>query len=272
VARPCGPRRTSGLVGLMAVNSSSKGPSTAKLAALFVVAVSALGVAAAHPTIAAAIGSAELSFLGVPQLIKNFREKASAARDISLESTLIWLFVAGLLSIVSWIRQSSVWYILMNGSGVVQSTLMLVQINAYAPSARAFRTSAVSASSIVIVGLLALRGKGAAPTAWAYVLFPIAMGLLIVMNLPQILKNYRLFRAQSKAPRITPIYPGMVITGSCFHLIAAVSFKDSFWAVNSALSVAQASVLLGQVLLPGKTNTVLGRFAGLRRYLVSKNE
>lgn len=242
----------------------------ATLLLLSTATLAVVALAASHPTAAAAIGSTELGVLGVPQLVKNFREKAAAARDVSLESTLIWFFVASLLCMTSWIRQSSGWYILMNAAGVAQSAVMLLQINAYARPAGALAKTAAAWTIMLIVGFLALTGVGFSGAGWAYLLFPVAMGLLIVMNVPQIIKNYELYQRQGSAPNgITPLYPIVVVTGSSFHLIAALKFRDSFWAFNSAVSVAQASLILGQILLPDETNAVLGQLVGLKKSWIS---
>ncbi|MHB2027032.1 MAG: hypothetical protein ACYCPQ_10450 [Elusimicrobiota bacterium] len=245
-------------------------PGTMFFAIIAVVTAGVAALAACHPTIAAIIGSAELSVLGVPQLAKNFREPASA-RDVSLETTLIWFFVAFFLSLVSWIRQSSCWYILLNVSGVIESGALLAQIIAYARPAGALSKSALSALGAVAVGFLALRGMAVTQAIWAYLLFPTAMCLLIIMNVPQILKNYDLYRREGLAPKgITPYYPALVVTGSFLHLIAAMRFGDSFWAFNSFIGVGSASIILGQILLPGATNLILARFAEMCRPWSSK--
>lgn len=247
------------------MKQSNEMPDAKTWAVLSIAAAGAAALAVTHPTVAAVIGSAELSVLGIPQLVKNFREPGSA-RDVSLETTLIWFFVAFFLSLVSWIRRSSGWYILLNVAGVVESAALLAQINAYARPGGALRKSALSAIAAAAAGLLALRGLVVAEATWAYLLFTTAMGLLIVMNVPQILKNYELYRREGAAPKgITPYYPALVVTGSFLHLIVATKFGDSFWAFNSLVAVASASLILGQILLPGTTNLILGQVAELRR-------
>lgn len=243
---------------------SNEMPGAATLAALSVAAAGAVALAVTHPTVAAAIGSAELSILGIPQLVKNFRERASA-RDVSLETTLIWFFVAFFLSLVSWIRQSSGWYILINVAGVAESAALLAQINVYARPEGALRKSVLSALGAALAAFLALRGAAFTAATWAYLLFPAAMGLLIVMNVPQVIKNYELYRREASAPKITPYYPTLVVTGSFLQLIAALRFGDLFWAFNSLVAVVSASVILGQILLPGSTNLILEPVAELRR-------
>ncbi len=248
---------------------SNEIPGAAALTILVFLAAAAVLVAVTHPTIAAVIGSAELSVLGIPQLVKNFRERASA-KDVSLETTLIWFFVAFFLSLVSWIRLSSGWYILLNVAGVVESAALLAQVAAYARLEGAIKKCALSAVAAALSGILALGGLLVGRTTWAYLLFPAAMGLLIVMNVPQIIKTYDLYRREGTPPKITPLYPALVVSGSFLHLIVAMKLGDSFWAFNSVVAVASASLILGQILLPDTTNLVVGQVVELVRPLRSE--
>ncbi|MBI4424340.1 MAG: hypothetical protein HY554_11460 [Elusimicrobia bacterium] len=227
----------------------------ARHAGAFLAGVAAtLGVV--YSSVAAALNSAALSLIGLPQILKNFRAKREATKDLSLGQSLIWFAATALLVAAGALKGEGPWFLAANAAGLLQSAVMLGQLIAYNRTPGDLRRTLVSAFAALgaialAVGLLP-AATAAAATFWT------AMGLLLVINWPQIRLNYALYKAEGRIPSgLSPLYPILVWTGSAFGLIAATAASASFWALSSALAILTVSVVLGQLFAPRATNALI---------------
>ncbi|TBR25074.1 hypothetical protein EPO15_02820, partial [bacterium] len=86
-----------------------------------------------------------------------------------------------------------------------------------------------------------------------------AMGLLWVLNAPQIRHNYSVWAKEGRvADGIAPLYPALVAGGSLLHLFTALATGDIHWAINAVIGIVTAGIVLGQIYAPKQTNAVLG--------------
>lgn len=231
----------------------------------------ALAIAAAlpllvpHAGLVAAAGSVILSLIGIPQIVRNFRGGREGVKDLVVASPLIWFAAATLLSVASIGRGSSVWWNAANVAGVLESAIVVGQINAYKRDKKDLKaTLAVAAAVLAPLPLIAAQALMPL-TAWADLSFTAAMGLLWVLNWPQIRRNYQLYKAEGRAPTgIAPLYPALVIAGSLLHLFAAAVGLDLRWAVNAIIAIVTAGAVLAQVYAPRAANAVVGPLARLQ--------
>jgi len=231
---------------------------TAAVAAA-VAAVAALPFLAPYAGTVAAVGSITLSVIGIPQIIRNFKAGREGVKDLVLASPLIWFAAAVLLSAVSIGQGSNTWWNVANLAGVAESALVVGQINYYKRDSKALKTSLLTAAS-VLAPIPLMFGQFLMPlSAWVTAAFTAAMGLLWVLNWPQIRQNYRLYQAEGRAPQgIAPLYPALVALGSLLHLYAAFMGGDLRWALNAIIAIVTAGAVLGQIYFPKATNAVVG--------------
>lgn len=209
----------------------------------------------AEPWLAGALGTAALSVIGFPQILKNFRERAAATKDIAFGWPVLWTAAASLLTGVAIANGSSVWYLIGNLGGVLSAAILLAQVNAWSGTPkRRLVTIAAALASAAGAAAAALAGGAVASAA-----FFVAMALLLVVNWPQIRGAYELYQAEVRAPTgMSPLTPLLVLTGGLLHLIAALALKDAFWAINSAIAMTTVAIFLSQLFFPAAANRALG--------------
>lgn len=228
-------------------------------------AAAAVGIAAALPLLSpyvaaiAAAGSVALSVIGLPQIWKNYRGGRDSVKDLAIASPLIWFAAATLLSVVSIGSGASLWWNLANVAGVVESGVVVGQINWHKRDRKELKATALTALA-VLAPLPLIAGAVFMPlSAWLTASFTAAMGLLWVLNWPQIRQNFKIFEKEGRAPQgIAPMYPALVVAGSLLHLYAAVSGGDIRWAVNAGIGILTAAIVLSQIYGPKTTNAVIG--------------
>ena len=103
---------------------------------------------------------------------------------------------------------------------------------------------------------------------WLNAAFWAAMGLLWVLNWPQIRQNYSIYKSEGRAPKgISPLYPALVMAGSILHLYAAVMGGDVRWAVNASIAILTSGAVLAQIYFPRAANAALGPLVKLSEKL-----
>jgi uncharacterized protein with PQ loop repeat len=210
--------------------------------------VSALGVA----------GSTVLSAAGIPQIVKNFKWKSLATKDLSLKAGLIWAAASALFLGLSLIQHSSPFWVASNLSGLLESSVLISQILLY--NHKGVR-GALSALSVAVGSLAAVLGGISFPA----VLFGAALGLLTVLNIPQIAANLKLYRAERKSPEgLSPLLSVLVISGSALSLVVALAQGNIYWVLTNAVSILMSALILGQIYAPGPVNFVLSKAFFLR--------
>lgn len=228
-------------------------------------AAAAVAIAAALPLLApyvaavAAAGSVALSVIGLPQIWKNYKGGKDSVKDLAIASPLIWFAAATLLSVVSIGSGASLWWNLANVAGVVESGVVVGQINWHKRDRKELKATALTALA-VLAPLPLIAGAVFMPlSAWLTASFTAAMGLLWVLNWPQIRQNFKIFEKEGRAPQgIAPMYPALVVAGSLLHLYAAVSGGDIRWAVNAAIGILTATIVLSQIYGPKAANSLIG--------------
>lgn len=211
--------------------------------------VSALGVA----------GSTVLSAAGIPQIVKNFKWKSLATKDLSLKAGLIWAAASALFLGLSLIKHSSPFWVASNLSGLLESSVFISQILLY--NHKGVR-GALSALSVALVSLAAVLGGISFPS----VLFGAALGLLTVLNVPQIAANFKLYRAERKSPEgLSPLLSVLVIAGSALSLVVAATQGNIYWILTNAVSILMSALVLGQIYAPGPVNSILSKALFLRQ-------
>lgn len=225
-----------------------------------VAAVAALGpLLAANVGVVAAAGSVALSVIGIPQIWKNFKGGKDSVRDLAIASPLIWFGAATLLSVVSIGSGASFWWNVANIAGVIESGAVVGQINWHKRDKKELKATALTAAAALGV-LPLIAGAVFMPlSAWLTASFAAAMGLLWVLNWPQIRQNFKIFEKEGRAPQgIAPMYPALVIAGSLLHLYAALMGGDLRWSINAAIGILTASIVLAQIYAPKTTNRIIG--------------
>lgn len=238
-----------------------------------VAAVAAVGpILAANVGIVAAAGSVALSVIGIPQIVKNFKTGQEGVKDLAIASPLIWFGAATLLSVVSIGSGASLWWNVANVAGVIESGVVVGQINWHKRDAKELKATALTAAAAIGVLPLIAGAVFMPMSAWLTASFAVAMGLLWVLNWPQIRQNYKIFQKEGRAPQgIAPMYPALVIAGSLLHLYAALMGGDLRWSINAAIGILTAAIVLAQIYAPKTTNSFIGpivRF--IERLLPSK--
>ncbi|MDP3542919.1 MAG: nucleoside monophosphate kinase [Elusimicrobiota bacterium] len=228
-------------------------------------AASAVAIAAAlpllspHVAVVAAAGSVALSVIGLPQIWKNYKGGKDSVKDLAIASPLIWFAAATLLSVVSIGSGASLWWNLANVAGVIESGVVVGQINWHKRDRKELKATALTALA-VLAPLPLIAGAIFMPlSAWLTASFTAAMGLLWVLNWPQIRRNFKIFEKEGRAPQgIAPMYPALVVAGSLLHLYAAVMGGDIRWAVNAAIGILTATIVLSQIYGPKAANSLIG--------------
>lgn len=232
-----------------------------RLAASFLAgaaSVAAFPWLAANVAAVAAAGSIVLSVIGIPQILHLYKTKKEGVKDLAVGSTLIWFAAAVLLSAVSIGNGSSIWWNAANVAGVAESAAVLGQINYYKRDAKDLKATAKTvAASLAPLPFMALQAFMPL-SAWVSVAFWAAMGLLWVLNWPQIRQNYRIYQAEGRAPKGTsPLYPALVALGSLLHLYAAAMGGDVRWMMNAGIAILTAGIVLAQIFFPKAANSVV---------------
>ncbi|MCM2304126.1 MAG: nucleoside monophosphate kinase, partial [Elusimicrobia bacterium] len=225
-----------------------------------VAALAALGpLLAANVGVVAAAGSVALSVIGIPQIWKNYKAGRDGVKDLAIASPLIWFAAATLLSVVSIGSGASLWWNLANVAGVVESGVVVGQINWHKRDRKELKATALTALA-VLAPLPLIAGAVFMPlSAWLTASFTAAMGLLWVLNWPQIRQNFKIFEKEGRAPQgIAPMYPALVVAGSLLHLYAALMGGDIRWAVNAAIGILTATIVLSQIYGPKAANALIG--------------
>lgn len=225
-----------------------------------VAAVAALGpLLAANVGVVAAAGSVALSVIGIPQIWKNFKGGKDGVKDLAIASPLIWFAAATLLSVVSIGSGASLWWNLANVAGVVESGAVVGQINWHKRDRKELKATALTALAVLAPLPLIATATFMPLSAWLTASFTAAMGLLWVLNWPQIRRNVKIFQAEGRAPQgIAPLYPALVVAGSLLHLYAALMGGDVRWAVNAAIGILTAAIVLAQIYAPKSANALIG--------------
>ena len=228
-------------------------------AALAAALTAALPLLAANVGVVAAAGSITLSVIGIPQIIHNFRAGREGVKDLAIGSPLIWFAAATLLSVVSIGQGSSLWWNAANLAGAAESMMVLGQINFYKRDAKALKATLLTAAA-VLAPLPLIAAQLVFPlSAWVSAAFTVAMGLLWVLNWPQVRQNYNLFKSEGRPPKgIAPLYPALVVLGSLLHLYAALMGGDLRWAMNAIIAIVTAGMVLGQIYAPKIANALVG--------------
>lgn len=213
-----------------------------------------------HVAAAAMAGTVMLTVIGIPQIVKNFREGPKATKDLALDGYLIWFAAAVLLTAASLLRDANGWWVASNIAGVAESLLVILQINSHrndpALMKKTFKAVAVLGLALTPLMFGLLLGTG----AWASAAFAAAMGFLLVLNWPQIKQNYLAYRRSGTAPAgLAWGYPALVAGGSALSLIPALAAGDVFWMLNSLAGILTTLIVLGQIFLPKHANGLLGR-------------
>lgn len=236
-----------------------------------VAVAAALPLLVGHAGLVAALGSAALTVIGVPQIVKNFRGGKATVKDVALSSNLIWFAAATLLSVVSIGQGASLWWNLANVAGIVESAVVVGQLNWYKRDKAEFKATALTgAATAALVGLIAAQALMPIK-AWLDLSFTAAMSLLWVLNAPQIKRNHQVWTAEGRvAQGIAPLYPALVAIGSLLHLFTAVVTGDVRWAINAIIGIVTASIVLGQIYAPHATNAALGPVIKLIERVVAR--
>lgn len=248
-----------------------RGSSTLKKALIGGASVlGAVGLAAAasllvpHAAVVGAIGSVVLSVIGLPQIYKNFKHP-EAVKDLVVASPLIWFAAATLLSVVSLGNGASMAWNAANIAGVVESATVVAQINAQKRDKKDLKATAITAAAVIAPVALIATQAFMPLKAGVDLAFTAAMGLLWVLNWPQIRQNYKLYKAEGRAPHgISPAWPGLVAGGSLLHLFAALAAHDYHWALNAIIAIVTSGAVLAQIYFPKAANAVVGPLAKLQ--------
>lgn len=214
----------------------------------------------AGPAAFAIAGSVVLTFIGIPQIIKNFRDGPEGTKGLAPASTLIWFSASVLLTVTSLLRGASVWWLASNAAGVIQSLIILAQLNGHRKDASLLKTSALVVGGMLAAAAPMLFAVGLSGAAWAAVAFNTAMALLFVLNWPQIRKNYQIYKKDGTTPSsIAWQYMAMVVAGSILTGITAALTGDLFWLANSLMGIIMPAIVLGQIFLAKPVNAALDK-------------
>jgi uncharacterized protein with PQ loop repeat len=204
------------------------------------------------------MGAFLLKFASVPQTVKNFRIGKLATKDISLKGTLIWFAASALLFVVSLLKHSSPIWIFSNIIGVAQGALMGAQIVFYNHNGFLPLLGSVGVAGLMI--FLITSGMWTPMAMLIPVLFWIAMSLVLSINIPQIIKNYKLYSLEHRAPvGIDPLYPGVVAMGSFLSLLIALHRLDVYWTLINITAIVMPLIAMAQILKPKIANEILSK-------------
>ncbi|MFH2203343.1 MAG: cytidine deaminase [Elusimicrobiota bacterium] len=221
--------------------------------------VAALPALAAHVGLVAGAGSIVLSVIGVPQIYKNFKEGRKAVMDVPVATPLIWFAAAVMFSVVSIGQAANPWWIGANLAGVLESILLIGQINNAQRSRKVLiATGLAMAAALLPLPFIALQAFMPL-SSWLSLALTAALYLCWLINWPQIKSYYHLYKEDGRRPEgLSPLWPGLVALGSLLHLYAAVMLGDMSWVLNAVVAITASSTVLAQYYFPGPTNAVLG--------------
>ncbi len=212
-----------------------------------------------HPmTALGTTGTVLLSSIGIPQIVKNFKLKDAATKDLSLMGGLIWSAVSSLFLALSLIQHGSPFWISSNLAGLLESSVLVSQILLYSPRGGRGGVSALSAlgaTSVAILGGIAFPGF----------LFWTSMALLTVLNIPQIAANFKLYHATQKSPEgLSPLLSVLVVAGSALSLAVAAAQGNFYWILPNIVSILMSTMILAQIYFPKYANSILAKALLLR--------
>lgn len=251
-------------------NAKAKAVAVAVAVAATALLAAAVPLLVPHAAIVGAIGSVALTLIGIPQIVRNFKTGREGVKDLAIASPLIWFAAASFLSIASIGRGSSLAWNAANVAGVVESAAVLAQINAYRRDKADLKATLATLAAVAAPLPLILTQALMPLTAWADLAFTAAMGLLWVLNWPQIRRNYQLYKAEGRAPTgIAPAYPALVAGGSLLHLFTALVGMDLRWALNAIIGIVTTVAVLAQIYAPKTANALIGPLVRLQDRVVA---
>ena len=213
-----------------------------------------------HPmTVLGTAGTVLLSSIGIPQIVKNFKLKAAATKDLSFQGGLIWAAASALFLALSLIKHSSPFWISSNLAGLLESSVLVSQILLYSPRGVQGLLSALSVAGATSVAIFA-------GIAFPGFLFWTSMTLLTILNIPQIAANFKLYRKTQKAPEgLSPLLSMLVVAGSALSLVVALAQGNFYWILPNLTSIVMSAMILAQIYFPKYANSILARTLFLRR-------
>lgn len=216
-------------------------------------------------------GSLILGAIGVPQIVSNAIKKKEGVKDAVIATPLIWFAAATLLTATSLATTGLLnpWN-LVNAAGVLSSAIVVGQILHYRRDSADLRAAWLTAAAVGLpMGLMA-AGLLLPAAAWASASFTAAMGLLWVLNWPQVRRNYDIYMREGRVSGGQDAgWPALVASGSLLHLFAALVAGNLFWAINAAVAMLTSGMVLAQLFAPGPANRPIGRLAELQDRLVA---
>jgi hypothetical protein len=160
--------------------------------------------------------------------------------------------------VVSLLKHSSPIWIFSNILGVVQSALMGAQIVFYNHNGFLPLLGAVSLAGLMI--FLITSGMWTPMAMLIPALFWIAMSLVLAINIPQIIQNYKLYSLEHRAPvGMDPLYPGAVAMGSFLSLLTALYRFDWYWILINVTAIVMPLIAMAQILKPKIANEILSK-------------
>jgi len=212
----------------------------------------------ANPAFVGAAGSVLLGGIGIPQIVKNFREGSKAVKDIPIGWPMMWFVASVLFSAVSIGQGASIWWNSVNVAGVLESGTVLAQINYHRRDRAEMR-----ASLLTVLGALAPLPLMAMQvfmplTSWLQLALTGAIYLCWVMNWPQIKAYNSAFRKDGSRPEgLTPYTPALVAVGSLLHLYAALMSGNLNWAMNAIVAILGTGIVVAQYYFPRAANVLV---------------
>ncbi len=204
-------------------------------------------------------GTSLLSAVAIPQIVKNFKLKALATKNLSLMTNLGWAAVSALFLALSLIKHSSPFWVSSNLAGLLENSVLVSQILMY--NQKGMR-GALGVLPVAAVTAAAIFGGISFPT----VLFGAAIGLLTVSSIPQIVANFKLYRAEGKSPEgLSPLLPALALAGSILSLAVAVSQGNIYWILTNSVAIVMSALILAQIYAPGRANSILAKALFPRR-------
>ena len=198
-----------------------------------------------HPTaVLGMAGTSLLSAVAIPQIVKNFKLKALATKNLSLMTNLGWAAVSALFLALSLIKHSSPFWVSSNLAGLLENSVLVSQILMY--NQKGMR-GALGVLPVAAVTAAAIFGGISFPT----VLFGAAIGLLTVSSIPQIVANFKLYRAEGKSPEgLSPLLPALALAGSILSLAVAVSQGNIYWILTNSVAIVMSALILAKAFFP----------------------
>ena len=118
-----------------------------------------------------------------------------------------------MLSVVSIGSGASLWWNVANVAGVIESAAVVGQINWHKRDAKELKATALTALAVLAPLPLIAMAAFMPLSAWLTASFTAAMGLLWVLNWPQIRQNFKIFEKEGRAPQGSVILAILPDTG-----------------------------------------------------------